>query len=274
MRISCYANPSASHQFGTAKKFISGLKQHGDTGTVSHPCSPDFKSNLILAWGLRNCKRVRGTSNKDFLVMERAYLGDRFDWISLGYNDLNNRAEFHNENMPCDRWDKYWKNSMRDWKLEGDHILLTLQVKGDNSLNHVTVNYQKIINDIRKHTDRPILIRDHPHRKNTWGSALRGKNVKYDDCSIPVEKAVRDARVVVTINSNSGVDAVMQGTPVINFDHGSMAWDIATQGDLSKIENPDMPDRTQWGYNIAYTQWLPSEIESGEAWAHLKQRYA
>ena len=273
MKISCYTRPSADHQIDTANKFISGLKHHGNFGTVSHPCRADYTSDLILAWGLRNCKRVRGTSNKDFLIMERAYLGDRFNWVSLGYNDLNNRADFLNQDMPSDRWNKYWKDLKKDWKLEGDHILLTLQVRGDNSLNHVKVDYQKIINDIRKYTDRPILIRDHPHRKNTWGASLTGKNVKYANCNIPVEKAVSDARVVVTINSNSGVDAIMQGTPVINFDYGSMVWDVAVQNDLSKIENPDMPDVTQWCYNIAYTQWLPEEIESGEAWNHLKNKY-
>ncbi len=273
MKITCYANPKAKHQYDTASKFVAGLKAHGISANITAPCRPDSHSDLVLAWGLRNCKGIRSSSEKDFINMERAYVGDRFNWISLGYNDLNNRAEFYNKNAPSDRWDKHFVNTMKEWNPIGDHVLLTLQVRGDNSLNHVKVDYQKIVNSIRKNTDLPILIRDHPHRKNTWGKSLRGKNIKYTSCDIPISEAVRNAKVVVTVNSNSGVDAILEGTPVINLDNGSMVWDLAMQNDFAHIDNPLVPDRTQWAYDIAYTQWLPTEIESGEAWEHLKQRY-
>lgn len=272
MKITCFVAPRATHQIGTAQKFIKGIERHNIKAILTNPCRPDYDSDLVLTWGLRNAMRVRGNSGKDFLLMERSYFEDRFEWISLGYNGLNNRGEFYNKNMPDDRWKKYFNDGrMKEWNPNGDHVLLTLQIKGDNSLNHVNVNYQKIINEIKKNTDLPIYVRDHPQRKNTWGK-LSGVHIA--DCNIPIIEAVRNAKVVVTINSNSGVDSILEGTPVINIDHGSMVWDLAMQNDFSMIASPPMPDRMQWAHNTSYCQWLPHEIENGDAWEHLKQRYS
>ena len=271
MKITCYANSTQTHQTDTAQQFISGLKRHGVTAELKLEFSADSESDLTLVWGMRGAKIVR-PNNKDFLLMERSYFEDRFKWISLGYNDLNNRGEFYNKNMPSDRWNKHFNDGrMKEWNPIGDHVLLTLQIRGDNSLNHVDVNYQQIINEIKKNTDLPIHVRDHPHRKNTWGE-LAG--VHYADTNIPIAEAIRKAKVVVTINSNSGVDAILEGTPVLNIDHGSMVWDLAMQNDFSNIDTPPIPNREQWAYDTSYCQWLPSEIENGDAWAHLKQRYS
>jgi hypothetical protein len=271
MKITCYAmSTKQTHQVDTAKQFINGLKRHDVSAELKIGFSADSTSDLTVVWGMRGAKIVR--PNKDFLLMERSYFEDRFKWISLGYNDLNNRGEFYNTNMPSDRWNKHFNDGrMKEWNPIGDHVLLTLQIRGDNSLNHVNVNYQQIVNEIRKNTDLPIYVRDHPHRKNTWGK-LNG--VHYADTNIPIAEAIRKAKVVVTINSNSGVDAILEGTPVLNIDHGSMVWDLAMQNDFSNIDTPPIPNREQWAYDTSYCQWLPSEIENGDAWAHLKQRYS
>ena len=272
MKISCYAmSPRQTHQIQTAKQFIRGLERHGVKGQLKIGFTNDSESDLTLVWGMRGARKVRGNSRKDFLLMERSYFEDRFEWISLGYNGLNNRGEFYNKNMPDDRWKKHFNDGrMKEWNPSGDHVLLTLQIKGDNSLNHVKVDYQKIINEIKKNTNLPIYVRDHPHRKNTWG---RLQGVQIADCNIPIIEAVRNAKVVVTINSNSGVDSILEGTPVINIDHGSMVWDLAMQNNFSMIDNPPTPDRMQWAFNTSYCQWLPHEIENGDAWDHLRQRY-
>lgn len=277
MKITCYAisTERALHQIVAAKQFINGLKRHGVSAELKIGLSADSESDLTLVWGMRGAKRVR-PNNEDLLLMERSYFEDRFKWISLGYNGLNNRGEFYNKNMPPDRWNKHFNDGrMKEWNSIGDHVLLTLQKKGDYSLNHVNVNYHQIIDEIKKNTDLPIHVRDHPHsknskEKNTWGK-LNG--VYYADPNIPISEAVKKAKVVVTINSNSGVDAILEGTPVINTDHGSMVWDIAMQNDFSNIDTPPIPNREQWAYDTSYCQWLPSEIENGDAWAHLKKHW-
>jgi len=47
-----------------------------------------------------------------------------------------------------------------------------------------------------------------------------------------------------------------------------MAWDVCSH-DLSQIVNPLIPDRETWLDRLAYCQWTPEEIESGETWEHL-----
>ncbi len=41
------------------------------------------------------------------------------------------------------------------------------------------------------------------------------------------------------------------------------------RGGLHRIQ----PDRTAWCKKMAYTQWLPEEIENGKAWEALKTVY-
>jgi hypothetical protein len=270
MKITCYVRKTRPrHQVTAAESFCAGLKRHGLKGEISTKTAvPDHESDLILAWGMRQARTIRTRSKKDFLLAERAYFEDRHKWISLGYNGLNNRGEFYNRNSPDDRWKKHFDDGrLQPWNPEGQYILLTLQIKGDNSIRNFPVNYQKLANDLRKATDLPVLVKDHPVRRGTWG------NIQTDgvfDGSI--EEGVRKAAVTVTINSNSGVDSVLAGTPVVNFDHGSMVWELAMK-DLTQLSNPPLPDRTQWAADLAYTQWLPEEIAAGDAWEHLKQRY-
>jgi hypothetical protein len=73
----------------------------------------------------------------------------------------------------------------------------------------------------------------------------------------------------VTFNSNSGVEAVVDGVPTLSFDIGSMVYEVSGHL-LDDIEEPKRFDRTQWLANLCYAQWNPEELRNGEAWDHLK----
>jgi len=73
---------------------------------------------------------------------------------------------------------------------------------------------------------------------------------------------------VVTFNSNSGVEALLQGVPVLAFDEGSMVWSLCNRS-LSDIESPSLPDRAQWLNDLSYAQWTLAEMKEGLAWKHL-----
>ena len=271
MKITCYVRKHRpKHQVTAAETFCAGLKRHGLQGEIITNPSLDNDSDLVLVWGMEQARRVRGNNKKDFLLAERAYFEDRFKWISLGYNGLNNRGEYYNRNSPHDRWKKHFDDGrLQPWNPEGQYILLTLQIKGDNSIRNFPVNYQQLVDDIKKATDLPVLVKDHPIRSGTWGNIVADGIVNGIG---RIETAVQNAAVTVTINSNSGVDSILAGTPVVNFDQGSMVWDLAMK-DLTQLSTPPLPDRTQWAADLAYTQWLPEEIAAGDAWEHLKQRY-
>jgi hypothetical protein len=240
-----------------AKAMQAGLKRHGISVPITSSIEP---ADLTICWGMNQARQAKG----DYLLMERAFLGDRNNWISLGYNGLNGYADFCNKNSPSDRWDKYW--SLEDWT-GGDYILVTTQIPGDNSLVGIDLDYQKIVDSLQ-FLEKPIHIRSHPQRPQNWG--INGAIVV--DPKIPIEEAVKNAYAVVTINSNSGVDAIVNGTPVLNYNDRSMVWDLAMKKP-EELLNPSKPNRTQWAYDIAYAQWLPKEISNGDAWEHLKKFY-
>ena len=60
----------------------------------------------------------------------------------------------------------------------------------------------------------------------------------------------------------------MADIPAVAITPMSMAWDVTSHDiDAALVR----PDRSEWGRRLSYCQWLPEEIESGEAWAHLRK---
>lgn len=260
--------------------FAEGLKKHNiDFEFSADPNKHNFKNkkvDLLVHWG-RTIKRADEVNlkYKDYLKAERAFFEDRYIWASYGFNGLNNRADFCNENMPSDRWEKYFNDGrMKEWNSKGDYILLCEQIRGDSSLIHYKPNYTKIINDIQKHTDLPIYVKKHPKvwAKTEWHYDTKG--VKILDKTVPINEVIDKCKVVVSVNSNVGVDATLAGKPTIALDKGSMVWNLAEKN-YNRINDdiPEPPDRMQWAYNMAYTQWLSEEVKNGETWEHLKKYY-
>lgn len=235
-------------------------------------------------------------SNKPFLVNEspsfRRYAKTtshkRYGWYSYKWTD----GIFGNENSPSDRWNKFQKETgivLKDWKSPGDKIIIMGQKEGDSSLMPLYENgytcfrewVQETVDEIRKYTDRDIIVRPHPRNLRAGikgANSIKGKNVFVSDNITHREPQggdgldadLKKAHCVVTYNSLSSVESVCDGIPTFTLDNGSMAWPVGHK-DLSQIENIDYNiDRTQWCYDIAYTQWNNKECKSGEAWAHLK----
>jgi hypothetical protein len=199
-------------------------------------------------------QRKRGL---DVIVLETGYInrGDgESNHYAAGYNGLNGRADFRNADSPGDRAEKL-KVVLQPWRQGGEHILLCGQVPWDASVDHISFNAWLSMKReaIGRVTGRPVRFRPHPQ-------------IAKPDMSL--EEDLEDCWTVVTFNSNTGVDAVLRGVPVFADDAGSMAYPVANK-DISQIENPQTPERTQWLSNLAYTQWTPEEMRQGLAWAHL-----
>lgn len=243
-------------------------------------------------------------SGKPYLVNESPSFRRHMGWTRLGWWSYKwTEGEFGNENSPSDRWNKFQKESgveLKDWNSPGDAILIMGQKEGDSSLLNLYKDYnsfydwvEHIILEIQKHTDRPIILRPHP-RNLSRGTKLSNKlqnkypklkiNVSENTDSLadylPNEKNenkadglyedLKKAHCVITYNSLSAIESICEGIPTFAFENGSMIWPIR-QKDFATIENLNYNiDRTQWSYDIAYTQWTQREHATGESWAHLK----
>lgn len=254
-----------------------GFQKHGVTPEKSTYKSAKDNSNpnydLAVFWSHRPKHIINRQleAGKDYLVMERGYVGDRQAFTSMGFNGLNGYAQFYANNMSNDRWNKYFEHYMQNWRKDyGDYVLLIGQIQGDISIEGLNVRQwcQDICNQI-KNIDSRIRVRFRQHPLELQ----RGTNWNINGAEWSNNSLIEDfdgARCCITYNSNTGVEAVLWGVPTVAIDQGSMAWNVvAHELDL----NPPKPERAQWAHNMAYCQWTEAEIEAGEAWEHLKQRY-
>jgi hypothetical protein len=204
---------------------------------------------------------INGFLNRDAIWgPDIDHKGDRLDKLGIHY--------------------KGWKN-----KSEGP-IVIAMQLGGDASLRNNDINQwvKDTVSTLRANTDRPIEIRTHPAvSEKGWSDHdelfRHFMFNNYKDISFtngkahPWENQLQNAYCVVAYTSGLSIDAALQGIPVIACDEGNFAWNIGERK-LANVENMQLatePQVQQWLNNLAYCQWTPEEMESGECWAHLKE---
>lgn len=253
---------TAPHQLRCADAVAAGIHAVGGTARVGS--EQGCKTKHVCTWGWRNGKRLRAAGH-DVLVMERAYLGDRFAWYSLGWNGLNGRATF--PEMPVDggaRFAEHFGDLMKPWRAGGDYVLLVGQVPGDMSLQgrDLTPWYDEAAMQAQNAYEAPVHFRPHPAAVKR-GIVHRPRYTQPSTGSLA--EALAGAVACVTFNSNTGVESVLAGVPTVAVDPGSMAWDVAAHriGDLAR------PAREAWAHRLAHRQWLLPEIAAGKPFESL-----
>lgn len=265
MKVNVYLkNVSPSGGGGISPHILAvaeGFRRHGIEPNMLPVGKPE-PCDLAVCWGVR--KRAEMRSGRRALIVERGYVGDRFQWTSMGFDGLNGKADFCNRDMPGDRWSRYFASAMQPWRDHaGDYVLVLGQVPGDASI-HGIVDIGRWYETVAVQLFRAghkARFRAHPLAPKF------GRHPTLKPIGGTLQEAFAKAKWVVSYNSNSALDAVLAGVPAVTIDRGAMAWDVT--GHKATVA-PPTPDRTQWANNLAYTQWSPDEIERGDAWDHLK----
>lgn len=225
-----------------------------------------YKSKIPQSYPRGQIFRQQREKNLDVVVLETGYInrGDgEHHHYAAGFNGLNGRADFRNRNMPPDRAEKLGVE-LKPYR-SGGPVVVCGQVPWDASVEGTDhpAWCQATVEKLRDYTDRKIKFRPHPLARNAmkplWGC---------ETSTVPFPEDLKDAHAVVTFNSNSGVEALVDGVPVFVADRGSMCWEIANKS-LMSIDVPTRPDRSQWLNDLCYAQWTLAELMSGEAWEHL-----
>ena len=197
-------------------------------------------------------------------------------------------AKWGFEHIHTDRSKKVFERNGYDpnikWKDDGEYILLCMQKVGDASLRGADVFAwtEDTVYNIRKHTDRKIIIRPHPlYRKSSLHNTLKEKVLRVADVHwqeadvtknnfIPIHEQLKNAWCTVTFSSGTGIDAIINGVPNVACDTGSMVYDVSTT-DIAEIENPYRGTKREWCNKISHCQWNIAEFESGECWEHVSK---
>ena len=262
MQITFFINPIHRNYHNAAHIFGLGLQRHGlSLEVASYEQYRDCDLAVMWSHRFHDIIERQRSLDRDYLVLERGYFGSRNHWTSIGFNGLHGRAEFKNEGSPGDRW-KHWEDQMQPWSTGGDYALILGQVPLDQA-THGMDSEGLYIQTAETMRARGLEVQFRPH---PVAPTYRVPGIPTREGSLA--GALAQAALTVSINSASSIAAVLAGVPSIVLDKGSMAWPV-TAHDLD--ETPPRPDRTQWAYNLAYTQWSREEIKSGEAWAHLSK---
>lgn len=179
--------------------------------------------------------------------------------------------------VDSNRWKQISKDlniTLKDWRTSGNHILLACQRNNGWSMGGYNVIdwVRNTVNEIRKYSDRPIIVRGHPGDQN----AKKYLSQQGVDWSLSNhEKITQDfnnAWATITYNSSPGVASAIEGIPVFVTDPNpavSQAYDVANTN-LADIENPKTFERQNWIERLSMCHWKFEELSDGSAWTHMR----
>jgi hypothetical protein len=270
MKAVLSVNYNAEHQITHAAVMQTGLRRHGWTVEYSphdRPTPPG--ADMVVCWSVKHTRAWdwRKETGGPVLVMERAALQPRTEYVSLGFNGLAGRGEYCKARDGGLRWRTCFEHLQKPWKEPGDgYALIMGQVIGDAALWGVDFRawaHNRAV-ELRALGHR-VFYRHHPEslrRRDSWRPSL----------ALPLSgglaSSLEGAALVVTYNSTSAVESVLAGVPTVTCDRGSMAWPVTTH---AVPADPIRPGRAAWAHDLAWHCFTPAEIESGLAWDHLRE---
>ena len=184
-----------------------------------------------------------------------------------------NRDRYANENSTAHKWNQIQQVlglQLQPWRAQGDHVLVCLQRDGGWSMKGTDMTAWTVstVRRLRELTSRPIVIRAHPkHRIDL--SVLSGLGaVRQSLDGTTLVQDLKNAWAAVFYNSSASVASVLAGIPVFATDDDCVAWRMANP-DLAQIENPCMPAREQWLYDLSAAHWTDAESRGGTIYRHF-----
>jgi len=218
------------------------------------------------------------SQGKPVVVLEVGGLLRNTTW-KMGINGINRDADFANQIYDDKRWPLF-KLKLKPWQQTGNVIVICGQHHNSEQwINKpkMSVWIQQQIQDIRKYTDKPILVRPHPRNQFDFDEK-QFTNVKikkpnrdyntYDDTDF--KKVLKSTWAVINHSSNPAMEAVFNGIPVF-VSESSLCYDMGNYN-IADIVKPAMPNRSNWINKLAYTEWTVQEIRDGLPWARIRTR--
>ena len=207
--------------------------------------------------------------SKPTIVLEVGGIKRGTTW-KVGLNGINRDAYFGPSGNDNTRVNELGLK-LKPWRASGDFILIcgqhdkSLQWQGMPRMSNWFLN---TYDEIRKHTDRPILFRAHPRCRlehiergliNVHRQEPRHITNTYDNFDMGFD----NIWATISYSSNPGIHSIINGVPAFVSTH-SLAYDAGNDIDfMYDIETPVMLDRTQWLNDYAHTEYTVEEISQG-----------
>ena len=269
MKFSLWTAYGALNSKPVFDAFEHSLISNGHTVTRN-----DSNTDVNVIWSVLFNGRMAGNQTvweqkKPTIVLEVGGINRGTTW-KVGLNGINRDAYFSEQNNDRSRAD-HLGLVCKPWRSNGDFILIcgqhdkSLQWQGMPRMSNW---FLETYDEIRKHTERPILFRPHPrcrleHIERGLKNVHRQQPTQilgtYDDYDMGFD----NVWATVSYSSNPGIHSVLAGVPAF-VGTSSLAYDVANDIDfMHDIENPMMPERQQWLNDYAHTEYTIEEISQG-----------
>ena len=247
------------------------------------------KLAVMLGWATTNTGGRNITLRKQVIAEQRRhgfytmcidascfkYLDDAGTYLrySLG-GPFYDRAEYVNRNSNSTKWQEIQhslKIQMKPTRIGDGYILIGMQRDGGFSMKTLSpvAWLTSKIQEIRKYTNREIVIRPHPGKFDMLEfTDFQSKHYIRQNVRVinPLESTLlqnlESAHSAVFFNSSASVAAVLEGVPVFVDDASAVTWSVAHH-DIAQIESPQVFARDQWIQDLATAHWSDEDGRTG-----------
>ena len=207
---------------------------------------------------------------KNFYFMDHGYFTNAHDsphWLRI---TKNKHCQNVLKQVPTDRYEKYFKQSIKPWKKTGGKILVLPPTNAICNFFGVEHWLKDTLEILRANTDRIIDVREKPYNPAIEVDHV-GATVKVDS---PTKHQGNikweEYYATVTYNSNTMVASLANGVPVFCDANNCGAAPIS-ETNFSRIETPKYGDRIALFSSLAYNNWNMNEMANGTAWRMLNE---
>ena len=248
------------------------LKSAQQAGIQTHENS--MTADAVVIWSVLWAGRMAKNQlvyqhyraqNKPVIIVEIGALHRGHTW-KVSVNHVTAEGYYgHQQDLDPDRASKLGIR-LQTAKQSDPSVVIALQHSQSLQVANIGNIENWVINNIaqlRKHTDRPIVIRPHPRctiKFSILPPDVRLQQPKklhntYDSFDFDL-----GCHAVINYNSGPGIQAALAGVrPLV--DASSLAHPVSI--DIAAIEQPYLLDRHQWLTEICHTEYTMEELQQG-----------
>ena len=256
-----------------------------DVAVVQGFVHPGSKNGQHLTLRKAVFEKQQRDGKRSIIVDSNLFLyadpGNSNKFLRFSYDGIfPSTGEYCNDNPDPARWELVQKRlgiKLKPWKKNGTDILICCQRDGGWSMGGEQLMpwLVRTVQQIRKVSDRRIVVRFHPGDKNQLNHKRMIARYRLPNVIVTHSQNILQdfatAYCVINFNSSPTVAAAIEGIPSIVLDPTkSQAADVSHHN-LSDINNLQEFDRELWIQKMAQMHWTLDELKDGTAWRHLRQ---
>ena len=260
-RLAYFPNSTARNSKPVLEAFLNSAR------SKYHVVENDMTADVAVIWSCLWSGRMAPNKaiyeeyrrqDKPVIILEAGALKRNTTW-KIAVNNITTEGHYgHTENLD---WDRPKKLGIQLQRQQGNNgkILIAAQHHKSLQLQHLASQEQWIneqVKLIQDQTDREIIIRSHPRSPLQMPSEKPRKITgTYDDFDFDASYYC-----VVNYSSGPGIQAAIEGTPVITSEL-SLAHPISN--DINRMRQIQNRVTDQWLTEICHTEYLVDEIQRG-----------